>query len=116
MSSSASLRYSDVDVHLAGRQIVHGITLAAPAGAFVGVIGPNGSGKSTILRCLYRALRPDAGTIDVDGRDIHAISMRENACQVAALTQTTASHLDFTVADVVRAGRLPHRPLLSLGY
>lgn len=116
MTAREDLSYHDVDVHLAGRHIVHRVSLSASAGSFVGVIGPNGSGKSTILRCLYRALTPSAGTVRVEGRDIHAISMRENARQVAALTQATDSHLDFTVTDVVRAGRLPHRPALALGY
>lgn len=116
MTPLGDIRYHDVDVHLAGRRILHGISLSAHGGSFVGVIGPNGSGKSTILRCLYRALDPDAGTVHVEGRDVRAVSMRENARQVAALTQTTSSHLDFTVMDVVRAGRLPHRPALALGY
>ena len=115
MTDHGTVDYRDVDVHLSGREIVQGISLSAAAGTFVGVIGPNGSGKSTILRCLYRAVHPGTGSVHVSGRDIHAISMRENARQVAALTQTSAGHLDFTVADVVRTGRLPHRPVLALG-
>lgn len=41
-----------------GREILHGIDLAAREGQFVGIIGPNGSGKSTLLKCIYRTLRP----------------------------------------------------------
>ena len=102
--------------HRTARQILHRITMAARSGSFVGVIGPNGSGKSTILRCLYRALSPSAGAIRVDGRNIHSISMRDNARHVAALTQTPGFHLEFTVTDVVRTGRLPHRAALSIGH
>jgi iron complex transport system ATP-binding protein len=116
MKKNGDLHYVDVDVHFADRQILHRVTMAASSGSFVGVIGPNGSGKSTILRCLYRALSPSAGVIRVDGRDIHSISMRDNARHVAALTQTAGSHLDFTVTDVVRTGRLPHRAALAIGH
>ena len=34
-----------------------------------GLLGPNGAGKTTTLRMLYGVMRPDAGTIEVDGID-----------------------------------------------
>lgn len=106
--------YQDVSVAIDGARIVEAVTLSIEAGSFVGVVGPNGSGKSTLLRCLYRALTPAAGRVLVDGRDIGAISMRENARQVAALTQDTEMQFDFTAREVVETGRLPHSgPLRS---
>ncbi|MGV9926406.1 ABC transporter ATP-binding protein [Nocardia rhamnosiphila] len=104
--------YEDVTVEIDGTAVVRTVTLAAGPGEFIGVVGPNGSGKSTLLRCLYRALSPAAGRVLVDGRDVSAISMRENARQVAALTQDSSTPFDFTAAEVVATGRLPHTPLL----
>lgn len=104
--------YEDVTVEFDGTAVVRSVTLAAAAGEFVGVVGPNGSGKSTLLRCLYRALSPAAGRVLVDRRDVSAISMRENARQVAALTQDSSAPFDFTAAEVVATGRLPHTALL----
>ncbi|MGW0020959.1 ABC transporter ATP-binding protein [Rhodococcus sp. NPDC003382] len=101
--------YQQISVEIAGARIVEAITLSAEEGTFVGIVGPNGSGKSTVLRCLYRALSPVSGRILVDGSDIATISMRENARQVAALTQDTPMQFDFTSAEVVATGRLPHR-------
>lgn len=98
----------DVGVDINGRQIVRQIGLTVESGQFVGIVGPNGSGKSTILRCLYRALTPATGTVEVGGRDITAISMRENARQVGALTQDSTLQFDFTADEVVATGRLPH--------
>lgn len=43
--------------------IVEKITLEVKNKEFVGLIGPNGSGKSTILRALYRSLKPQSGRI-----------------------------------------------------
>ncbi|WP_280402235.1 ABC transporter ATP-binding protein [Nocardia carnea] len=100
--------YTEVTVEIDGTPIVAAVTLAAEPGQFIGIVGPNGSGKSTLLRCLYRALSPASGRVAVGGTDIAAISMRENARHVAALTQDSSTPFDFTAAEVVATGRLPH--------
>jgi iron complex transport system ATP-binding protein len=90
---------------VAVRGIVEDITLHASA-EVVGIVGPNGSGKSTTLRCVYRALKPDAGAVLIDGENVHK---RHNlARELAALTQESQVEFDFTVAEVVEMGRLPH--------
>jgi ABC-type polar amino acid transport system ATPase subunit len=54
-------------------QVLHGIDLDVLRGTVVVIIGPSGSGKSTLIRCINGLVRPDTGTIAVDGRqvDIH---------------------------------------------
>ncbi|MEU9073117.1 ABC transporter ATP-binding protein [Kitasatospora sp. NPDC048538] len=98
-----------VSVDLAGARLVHDVVLKAAAGQVVGLVGPNGSGKSTLLRCVYRALRPAAGAVLLDGAELHALPAREAARRVAALPQEHSAEFDFTVAEVVAMGRLPHR-------
>ncbi|GAA1336279.1 ABC transporter ATP-binding protein [Saccharothrix algeriensis] len=90
-------------------RILRGITLRAGAGEVHGIVGPNGSGKSTTLRCVYRALRPAGGVVRVDGRDLHDLPVRDTARRLAALTQDSHVEFDFTVAEVVAMGRLPHQ-------
>jgi branched-chain amino acid transport system ATP-binding protein len=46
------------------------IDLAAAEGEALGVIGPNGAGKSTLFALIAGALRADAGTVSLDGRDL----------------------------------------------
>jgi iron complex transport system ATP-binding protein len=85
--------------------IITDITLRA-CDEVVGIVGPNGSGKSTTLRCVYRAMKPDAGAVLIDGVSVHK---RQNlARDLAALTQESQVEFDFTVAEVVEMGRLPH--------
>lgn len=51
-----------------------GAEFAIRAGEVVAVMGPSGSGKSTLLHCLAGIVRPDAGTIGYDGRELTALS------------------------------------------
>ncbi|MFI5526591.1 ABC transporter ATP-binding protein [Streptomyces platensis] len=100
---------TDLSVEVAGHRLVHDLTLRAGSGRVVGLVGPNGSGKSTLLRCVYRALRPAAGTVRLDDADLHAMDARTGARLLAALPQEAGTEFDFTVAEVVAMGRLPHQ-------
>jgi iron complex transport system ATP-binding protein len=91
--------------HVTVRGIVSDISLHA-SGEVVGIVGPNGSGKSTTLRCVYRALKPDAGEVRLDGDNVH--KRPDIARVLSALTQESQVEFDFTVAEVVEMGRLPH--------
>jgi len=48
---------------------VDGVGFTAGDGAITGLLGPNGAGKTTTLRMLYTLMRPDGGSILVDGID-----------------------------------------------
>ena len=51
---------------------VDGVDLRIERGAFFGIVGPNGAGKTTTLRMITCLLRPDSGTVIVDGIDVWA--------------------------------------------
>jgi iron complex transport system ATP-binding protein len=102
------LRLDRVSVEITGNTLVHELNLDVPSGEVVGLIGPNGSGKSTALRCVYRALRPTGGAVLLDGADVAAMTLRDSARFVAALTQENHTELDFTVEELVALGRAPH--------
>lgn len=53
-----------------GIHAVDGVTFDIEQSEIVGIIGPNGSGKSTLFNLLTGALKPDAGTIMLFGRDV----------------------------------------------
>ena len=53
--------------------VLHGLSLAIPAGSFVGIVGHTGSGKSTLLSLLLRFYAPQAGRIEIDDLPLAAI-------------------------------------------
>jgi len=52
-----------------GIRAVDDVSFTARDGEITGLLGPNGAGKTTTLRMLYTLMRPDAGAIQIDGRD-----------------------------------------------
>jgi iron complex transport system ATP-binding protein len=98
-----------VDVDIAGTRIVSEATLSAPAGTVVGLIGPNGSGKSSLLKAMYRVLRPSAGVVLADGEDLWAHSAAQAALRIAVVLQDDLVEFEFTVEEIVALGRVPHR-------
>jgi branched-chain amino acid transport system ATP-binding protein len=60
-------------------KVADAIDLAVPAGTALGIIGPNGAGKTSLFNLISGTLRPDGGTIRLDGRDITRAPTRARA-------------------------------------
>ncbi|HWI52938.1 MAG TPA: heme ABC transporter ATP-binding protein [Symbiobacteriaceae bacterium] len=90
------------------RPVLREFSLNVGAGEFLAVVGPNGCGKSTLVKAISRALRPSAGRVLLEDRDIWALKPRDLARQMAVVAQETGIEFEFTVEEVVAMGRLPH--------
>jgi ABC-type branched-subunit amino acid transport system ATPase component len=53
-----------------GAPIIDGVSIRARRGAITAVVGPNGAGKSTLLKAIAGLIRPSAGTVRVEGKDV----------------------------------------------
>lgn len=61
----------------AGMRAVDDVSLSVERGETLGVVGESGSGKSTLLRLALRLIRPSAGTVTVEDKDIWSLAARE---------------------------------------
>ncbi|MGQ5711435.1 ABC transporter ATP-binding protein [Desulforudis sp. DRI-14] len=89
--------------------VLDNIAFKVRAGETLGVVGPNGSGKSTLLRCLARVLRPRAGAILLDGKNLNALHGREiGRCLGYVPPPGTGQAFPCTVLETVLHGRRPY--------
>ncbi|NUP95259.1 MAG: sugar ABC transporter ATP-binding protein, partial [Planctomycetaceae bacterium] len=94
-----------------------GVELEARAGEVLALVGENGAGKSTLMKVLAGALRPDGGTMELDGEPYRPDGPAQaRRAGVAMIHQELSLALHLTVAENVSLGNEPRRgPLLDRG-
>jgi ABC-type branched-subunit amino acid transport system ATPase component len=91
--------------HYGGLAVLSEVSLAARAGRVLGLIGPNGAGKSTLFNVLTGLVRPDAGQVVYDGRDITRMSPEaRNRLGIARTFQIVKPFLRLSVLDNAMVG------------
>lgn len=91
------------------RLVCNDLTVDIPHGRITAIVGANACGKSTLLRGLARLLKPTAGTVVLDGHDIHRLSTKDVATRLGMLPQQPVAPEGITVSDLVARGRSPHQ-------
>jgi lipopolysaccharide export system ATP-binding protein len=86
------------------RAVVDNVDVSLQQGEIVGLLGPNGAGKTTTFYMMMGLVRPDAGTISVDGADISKLAMYRRArAGVGYLAQEPSIFRKLSVEDNVMA-------------
>lgn len=96
-----------------GVPVLRGVSLGLEAGMILYLLGRNGSGKTTLMQCLSGALKPDAGKITLEGRDLHAYSPAERARRIGLIPQLHTPVFAYTVREIIVMGRAPHLGLFG---
>lgn len=98
------IEFRDVDYSIDGRPILTGVSFHVESGETRVILGPSGSGKSTTLRLLIGLVRPDRGSIFINGEDTARISedrMRHIRQGIGVVFQQGALFDSMTVGENV---------------
>ncbi len=100
-----TLSTEEIGKSYGGRQVVRGVTLGISQGEVVGLLGPNGAGKTTCFYMIVGLVRPDAGRVLADGRDISRLPMylRARNHGISYLPQEPSVFRKLTVEDNILA-------------
>lgn len=86
------------------RPVLHDVSLSLQRGEAVGLLGPNGAGKTTCFYILTGLIRPNTGTIMLDGEDITHLPMYRRArLGIGYLPQEASIFRGLSVEDNIRA-------------
>lgn len=88
--------------------VLDDVTITLGDDGVTALIGPNGAGKSTMFSLIGRLIKPDAGTVSVDGMNVAVAPSHELAKTLAVLRQDNHIAARLTVHDLVEFGRFPH--------
>ncbi len=98
------VKIRDLHFYHGERAIFDGVDIDIPRGKVTAIMGPSGTGKTTLLKLIGGQLHPDAGTIEVDGHDVHKLSRKalfKLRMRMGMLFQSGALLTDLTVFDNV---------------
>jgi len=88
--------------------VLNDVTLELGESEVLVCVGPNGAGKTTLLRCIDGLLKPERGSIFLDGKEIKEMTMMEIARRVGYVPQSASRAFPTTVFNTVLIGRRPH--------
>lgn len=98
----ATLTLSNLEKTYGGRKVVDQVSLQVDSGKVTGLLGPNGAGKTTTFYMAVGIIRPDSGTVQVNGSDITRYPMYIRARNgIGYLPQESSVFKTLTVRDNV---------------
>ncbi len=101
------LEVENVSRLFGGVRAVNNVSLTLSQGEIVGLIGPNGAGKTTLFNLVSGVLKPDAGSILFDGRDITPLAPDTICrCGIARTFQLVRPFSRLSPLENVMVGRL----------
>ena len=100
----AGLSGTRIGKHFGGLRVLHEVDFHVGEGEIVALIGPNGAGKTTLFNVISGLVRPSAGSLRLDERELVGLpAFRVSRLGVGRTFQTPRPFLDLTALDNVRA-------------
>ena len=109
------LNVKNLSFSYGSHQVLSDLSVEIQGGKVTTLMGANGCGKTTLLQLLTKNLKPDAGTIELEGKNLDSIPLKEFARSAAIVHQKNTAPDDLTVERLVSYGRLPYSSILRTG-
>jgi branched-chain amino acid transport system ATP-binding protein len=94
-----------------GGTVLHELDLTVPTGTVHAVVGHNGAGKTTLVHTVAGLLRPSAGSVRVNGRDVSGRAAHQVArAGIGLVPQGRRVFANLTVGEHLRLSYRPPRP------
>jgi branched-chain amino acid transport system ATP-binding protein len=104
------LSIDGLNVAYGGLKALVDVSLTVAAGQFVAIVGPNGAGKTTLFKTVSGTVRPTAGRITFDGRDLLAVPPPERAhLGIAHVPEGRQVFRSLSVIENLEMGAVPER-------
>ena len=71
------IRITDIHKRFGTLEVLKGVSLEVAPHEVVSIVGASGAGKTTLLQIIGTLSRPDAGRVEIDGRDVFSLSDRD---------------------------------------
>ncbi|EME16641.1 metal ABC transporter ATP-binding protein [Rhodococcus triatomae] len=107
MTTGVAVRITDVTVHYGPVLALDHVSLDLAPASICGLIGMNGSGKSTLFKTMMGIVKPDSGTVEIDGGS-PAAARRRAAVGYVPQAEEIDWAFPLSVRDVVMTGRYGH--------
>ena len=102
------MEIKNVEFSYGNHKVLNDISFKVQEGKITTIIGANGCGKSTLFNVITKNLKPQKGSVLLNGEDIKHISLKNFARQVAIVHQYNTAPSDITVEKLVSYGRIAH--------
>ena len=104
------LEVRNIDCFYDTVQVLRGVSLQVAAGEVLCLFGRNGAGKTTTLKAIMGLVRPQAGTVSLDGTEITALSAHEVPREgIAYVPQGRRLFAELTVSENLEIGLMTRR-------
>ena len=110
MADASAVRFDAVTKAYDGRTAVDSLSLSIASGGFVALVGGSGSGKTTLLKTANRLVRPDSGSVSIDGEDVAGLAPHLLRRRIGYVFQNIGLFPHMSVAENIAIGfRLERR-------
>ena len=98
------INIKDVSLSYGTHTVLENFSAQVSGGTITAIIGGNGAGKSTLVSAIAGAIKPNTGSITIDGKDVGALSAQELASLRSVAQQSHSYWMAYSVAQILALG------------